>query len=155
MPTLLVVHHSVSQHTEELIHAALDGTWETGIKGVTVRSRAALAATVTDALEADAFLLITPANFGYMSGALKHFFDQIYYQCRLDTVGSPYAAIVHGNNDTGGAVRAIETIATGLQWEAAARPVAVVGEPSDADVASCRELGATLAALIMPDDDTA
>ena len=51
-------------------------------------------------LEADGYLLGTPANLGYMSGALKHFFDQIYYPCLDATSGRPFGVYVHGNNDT-------------------------------------------------------
>jgi multimeric flavodoxin WrbA len=113
---------------------------------VEVVRRAALAATAVDVLAADGYILGTSANIGYMSGALKHFFDQIYYPCLDSTVRRPYAAYVHGNSDTTGAVRAIESIATGLSWERVFRPVTVVGEPSKADLEACWELGATVAA---------
>src|SRR5580700_7352529 len=52
-----------------------------------------------------------PANIGYMSGALKHFFDGIYYPCLEATRRRPYGLYVHGASDTGGAVRAVESIA--------------------------------------------
>ena len=53
-------------------------------------------------LEADGVLLGTPANIGYMSGALKHFFDTVYYPCLDATVGLPFGVYVHGNDDTAG-----------------------------------------------------
>src|SRR5438874_3282343 len=84
---------------------------------VDVVARPALSATAVDVLGADGYLLGTPANLGYMSGALKHFFDQVYYPCLEATRRRPYGLFVHGNEDTTGAVRAIETITTGLQWE--------------------------------------
>ena len=71
--------------------------------------RPALTASVVDALEADGYLLGTPANIGYISGALKHFFDTIYYPCLEHTKGRPFAAYIHGNLGTEGAERAIET----------------------------------------------
>jgi hypothetical protein len=81
-----------------------------------------------------------------MSGALKHFFDQIYYPCLEATVARPYGVYVHGNNDTAGAIRAIEMVTTGLQWRLAQAPVSVVGQPSRADLDACWELGASVAA---------
>jgi NAD(P)H-dependent FMN reductase len=100
-------------------------------------------------LGADGYLLGTPANIGYMSGALKHFFDTIYYPCLTATQRRPYALYVHGNSDTGGAVRAVESIATGLGWRRARPPVTVLGDPGPADHEACWELGATVAAELV------
>ncbi|ORI12064.1 flavodoxin [Rhodococcus sp. 1163] len=146
--TLLVVHHTPSPATRELLEAVLAGANDPDIDGVTVRSVPALGATISDVLGADGYLFGTPANFGYMSGALKHFFDTTYYPC-LDAVASrPYGMWVHGNNDTVGAVSAIAKIATGWALE----NVSAALELTTADKAakdSCYELGGTLAATLM------
>src|SRR5689334_25419189 len=105
MARLLVVHHTASPACEEMLDAVLAGARTDEIEGVEVEVRPALSATASDVLAADGFILGTPANIGYMSGALKHFFDQIYYPCRQATEGRPYGYYVHGNNDTAGAVR--------------------------------------------------
>ena len=110
--------------------------------------RPALSATASDVLDADGYLLGTPANLGYMSGALKHFFDTIYYPCLDATVGRPYAVYVHGNNDTDGALASIEKVTSGLRWRLAQRGLAIIGEPSRADADACWELGAALGALL-------
>lgn len=151
MAILLIVHHTPSPALHSMLEAVRSGATAPEIEGVEVVVRAALAATAVDVLGADAYILGTPANLGYMSGALKHFFDQVYYPCLEDTVGRPYGLYVHGNNDTGGALRAVETVTTGLRWRAAQPPVAVVGEPSRADLDACWELGAAVAAgLTLP-----
>ncbi len=77
MPTLLVVHHTTSPAMHSMFDAVMSGATDARIEGVDVVARAALAATAVDVLAADGYLLGTPANLGYMSGALKHFFDQI------------------------------------------------------------------------------
>jgi len=146
MARLLIVHHTPSPATQALLEAVVAGASAPEIEGVEVVVRPALVANAIDVLEADGYLLGTPANIGYMSGALKHFFDQIYYPCLSATAQRPYACWVHGNNDTGGAVRGIETIATGLSWRRVQAPVSVVGEPRRDDLDACRELGASVAA---------
>jgi multimeric flavodoxin WrbA len=118
---------------------------------VEVIRRPALSVTVPDVLGADGYLLGTAANLGYMSGALKHAFDTIYYPCLDATRGRPYGVYVHGNNDTTGAIRGVESITTGLGWNKVAPPVTVIGEPSKSDLRRCWELGATVAAGLMPD----
>src|SRR5438270_5036499 len=146
MPTLLVVYHTPSPSMHAMFEAVMSGATEDSIEGVDVVSRPALAATAVDVLEADGYLLGTPANIGYMSGALKHFFDQIYYPCLDATVSRPYGMYVHGNLDTTGAVHAIESITNGLKWRQVSKPVTVLGKPEKADLEACWELGATVAA---------
>lgn len=135
---------------QAMFEAVVAGATNDEIEDVEVVRRPALAATPSDAVEADGYILGTPANIGYMSGALQVFFDSVYYQI-LDTAGGrPYATYVHGNSDTVGAVRAIESIATGLGWQRVFRPVTVTGTPTKADLEACWELGATVAARLMP-----
>lgn len=151
MAHLLIVHHTPSPSLEAMLDAVVSGASDDAIEGVEVTVRAALAATAVDVLAADAYVLGTPANLGYMSGALKHFFDQVYYPCMGETAGRPYGLYVHGNNDTTGAVRAITSIASGLEWKQIRDPLTVVGDPTDADLGSCWELGATVAAGLTMD----
>ncbi len=149
-PTLLVVHHTTSPALEAMLTSVLDGTRAEGIEGVEVLVRPALSATAADVLSAGGYLLGTPANMGYMSGALKHFFDTIYYPCLQETVGAPMGLYVHGNLDTAGAQRSVHTIATGLQWQPVTDDVVVLGEPTTTDLEDCWNLGATSAAALMP-----
>jgi multimeric flavodoxin WrbA len=146
MPTLLHVHHTTSPAVHAMFEAVQAGATNPEIDGVNVVARAALQATAHDVLSADGYLLGTPANLGYMSGALKHFFDQIYYPCLTSTTARPYGVYMHGNNDTTGALRAVEMVTTGLEWRLAQAPVSVLGEPSRADLDACWELGAAIAA---------
>ncbi|WP_432192447.1 flavodoxin family protein [Streptomyces sp. bgisy027] len=149
MPTLLIVHHTPSPNCQAMLEAVVSGATAPEIEGVDVVRRAALSATASDVLDADAYLLGTPANLGYVSGALKHFFDQIYYPCLDATRGRPFGYYVHGGSDVTGAVRAVDSITTGLAWQRAAQPVTVTGEPGRADIEACWELGAALAAGLM------
>ena len=149
MPVLLVVHHTSSPATQELLEAALDATKADGLEEVDVVVRPALSATAVDVLAADGFVLGTPANIGYMSGAMKHFFDTVYYPCLTAKRGAPYGTYVHGNNDTGGAIRAIESIATGMGWQRVHDAVAVIGAPDKAAIEAVWELAATVAATLI------
>ncbi len=135
----------------EMLEAVLAGARDDAIEGVEVEVRPALGATVSDVLAADGYLLGTPANIGYMSGALKHFFDCVYYPVLEATVGRPYALYVHGGSDATGAVRSVETIVTGLRWKRLRDPVTVIGTPDAVAREACWELGATMAASLMPE----
>jgi multimeric flavodoxin WrbA len=148
MSRLLVVHHTPSPALQAMFEAAVSGARTDEIENIEVVIRPALTAAAVDVLEADGYLLGTPANIGYMSGALKHFFDGIYYPCLEATRRRPYGLYVHGASDTGGAVRAVESIATGLQWRKVRPPACVTGAPSRPDLEACWEIGALLAAEI-------
>ena len=143
---LLVVHHTVSPPLDTLLQAVLEGARTPEVGDVEVVVRPALTAAALDVLEADGYLLGTPANLGTMSGALKHFFDTIYYPCLEATGRRPWGVYVHGNSDVDGAVRDVERIVTGLGWRAVAEPVRVVGAPGRDDIDACWNLGATVAA---------
>lgn len=147
--TLLVVHHTPSPATRELLKAVLAGARDPEISGVTVKSMPALAATVTDMLAADGYLFGTTANFGYMSGALKHFFDTVYYPSLDHVAGRPYGLWVHGNNDTAGAASAVDKIVTGLALVKAADVLEVTTVVDGAVRERAYELGGTLAATLM------
>jgi NAD(P)H-dependent FMN reductase len=146
MAVLLVVHHTPSPALQSLLEAARAGA--ALVPEVEVVTRPALSASASDLLTADAVLLGTPANLGYMSGALKHFFDVVYYPCLEAKVGLPYGVYVHGQNDTTGAANSIEKATTGMKWRLIAAPVLIVGDPSAADRDAVTELGGTLAATI-------
>lgn len=145
---LAVVQHSRGGSTGELCRAAVGaaGAVTDTSEPVEIRTWGAFDAGPLDVLWADALLLATPAHFGYMSGALKDFFERIYLPCLDQTPGLPYALIVKGDTDVDGAVSSVQKIATGLQWNLVLPPVTVVGAITAADVEAAAELGATLAA---------
>jgi multimeric flavodoxin WrbA len=146
MRRLLLVHHTPSPAMQTMFESVLAGARTDEIEDVEVVVLPALTAGAADVLGADGYLLGTPANIGYMSGALKHFFDTIYYPCLEATRRRPYGLYVHGASDTTGAVRAVESITGGLAWQQVRPPVRVVGQPGKTDLEECWELGAIVAA---------
>lgn len=148
MPRLLVVHHTVSPPLDTILQAALDGARTPEVDDVDVEVVPALRASAIDVLDADGYLLGTPANLGSMSGALKHFFDVVYYPCLEATSGRPWGLYVHGNSDVDGAIHDIERIVTGLGWRPVAAPLRAVGAVDRAVTDAAWELGAVLAATL-------
>lgn len=149
-PRLLVIHHTPSVGMQQMLEAVLAGTRDPDVPSCDVIVRAALAATAPDVLEADAFLLGSPVNIGYISGALKHFFDQIYYPTLHARQGAPFGVWLHGATDAAGAVRAIDAITTGLGWRRGHDDVIAIGGVSAGVEEQCYSLGATIAALADP-----
>ena len=146
MPRLLLVHHTPSPNLQALLEAAREGV--AMVEEVELTVRPALSAGPADVLGADGVLLGTTANIGYMAGALKHFFDTIYYPCLDATVGLPYGVYVHGGDDTAGALSGIEKIVTGLRWKQVAAPLSLIGAPGPSDLENVRELAATVAVTL-------
>jgi NAD(P)H-dependent FMN reductase len=159
MARLLIVHHSPTDTVRALTDAVVAGAHDDEIEGVEVVVREALTAAADDVLAADGYLFGTTANFGYMSGALKHFFDTIFLEAggALSDDGSaapgsggkkPYGLWVHGRYDTTGAVRSVQSIVGALPWTQAADVLEVLGDVGEAQRAAAYELGGTLAALL-------
>lgn len=166
MPRLLVVHHSPTPTMQALTASVLAGARDDEIEGVDVIDVPALdfatgRAGAADLLAADGYLLGTSANFGSMSGALKHVFDSTFLEIggALDadggaggsagtTGGRPVGLYVHGRYDTTGAVRSVTAITGALGWKQGYQHVEVLGDPSEADHADAYTLGGTIAALL-------
>jgi NAD(P)H-dependent FMN reductase len=140
---LLVVHHTPSPNLQAVLEAVREGA--ALVEEVETVVRPALSAGAADLLAADGVVLGTPANIGYMSGALKHFFDTVYYPCLDATIGLRYGVYVHGGDDTTGALRAITTITGALRWEQVAAPLSLTGAPTREQLEAARELAATVA----------
>ena len=143
---LLIVHHSQSGTTSQMADAVIRGANSPDIDNVEVRSRAALDATADDLLWCDAFILGTPENFGYMSGAMKYFLDRSFYDCvdRID--GRPFALFVRAGNDGTGAITSLRRILKGLAAREVQEPVLIAGKFDAARLVECEELGMTMAA---------
>ena len=162
MPQLLVVHHSPTRSMRTLLDSVLAGATDDAISGVEVLVRPALEATADDVLASDGYLLGSTANFGYMSGALKHFFDSTFLQVggalsstgaadesSGQTSGRPFGLYVHGRYDTNGAVRSVLSITGALKWKQAAATLEVMGDVTDEHRDAAYDLGGTLSALLM------
>jgi multimeric flavodoxin WrbA len=166
MPRLLIVHHSPTRALAALTDAVVAGAHDDAIVGVEVVVLEALAfargeAGHEDLLAADGYVLGTTANFGYMSGAMKHVFDSTFLQIggALSDDGSgkpsegvtarrPFGLYVHGRYDTTGAVRSVLSITGALGWKQGYGVVELMGDVSSADTGSAYELGGTIAALL-------
>ncbi|MEN9806350.1 MAG: hypothetical protein RL756_858 [Pseudomonadota bacterium] len=146
MKHLLIVHHTKTGNTGQLADAVYEGARDPEVTGVIVRARLAQAADADDLRWAHGLVLGTPENFGYMSGALKDFFDRTFYETEGELAPLPYALFVSAGNDGTGAIREIRRIGNGYRFREVQPPVIVRGTPDAAGLARCRELGLALAA---------
>lgn len=144
--TLLIVAHAPSANTLRLRDAVLEGARAAAGADVAVRVVAPLDAGAPDVLAANGVILGTPENLGTMSGALKDFFDRIYYPCLERTQGMPYALYVRAGHDGTGTRRAVESIATGLRWRPVQDALVCRGPFDEGFATRCGELGALMAA---------
>ncbi|MDX1517538.1 MAG: flavodoxin family protein [Woeseiaceae bacterium] len=143
---LLIVYHSQSGSTSRMAEAVIRGAGSDDVGDVDVRALTALEADADDLLWCDAFILGTPENFGYMSGAMKYFLDRVFYPCEGKVSGKPYALFIRAGNDGSGAVSSIQRILAGLAVREVQEPLMMVGEFDEACLARCEELGLTMAA---------
>ena len=146
MKKLLVVSHTPSDNTRALTRAVLAGASHPDIDGIEVIHTQPLQTGAEEVMAADAIILGSTENFGYMSGAMKDFFDRIYYPCLEKTESLPYALFIRAGNDGLGAQSSIERIVKGLAWKQVQAPLICCGDWQDLFAEQCEELGMTLAA---------
>jgi len=146
MKKLLIVSHTPSNNTRAMTGAVLMGATHKDIDGVEVRLTQPLETDAEEVLDADAILLGTTENFGYMSGGMKDFFDRIYYPCLEKTESLPFALFIRAGNDGLGARSSIERITKGLAWKQVQEPLICCGAWQESFLDQCEELGMTLAA---------
>ncbi|MCP5161469.1 MAG: flavodoxin family protein [Hahellaceae bacterium] len=145
--TLLIVAHCPSPNTETLKNAVLRGASHPDLaQSILPLWKPPLETTAEDVLKADALILGTPENLGYMSGALKDFFDRIYYPVLELKQGLPFAYYIRAGHDGTGTQRAIQTITTGLRWRAVQPPLICKGSYQEEFETQCEELGLYVAA---------
>jgi len=155
MKTLLVIYHSMTGGTEQMVHALSAGA--AAEESVRARLLHASAARATDVLAADGYVFATPENLAAISGLMKDFFDRCYYPA-LDRInGKPYAAVICAGSDGQNAARQIQRIATGWRLRPVAEPLIVCTRAQTPekilspktigadDLDRCRELGTALA----------
>ena len=146
MKKLLIVAHAPSENTQLMVEAILKGAQHSDIEQVKTSWILPLETTPEDVLACDAIILGTTENLGYMSGALKDFFDRCYYPCLEVKQGLPCALYVRAGNDGTGTCRAVESICTGLRWNWIRPPLVCSGGWQSTFLDQCEELGMTMAA---------
>jgi len=145
--TLLIVYHTGGVKTAEMANAVARGARAADADGeVRVALKRCAEAGAEDVLAADALILGTPENFGYMSGMMKDFLERVFYPCEGRVEGRPWALFVGAGQDGAGAVSSVERIVTGLRMKKAHEPVIGLKELTPEVLARCEELGATFAA---------
>ena len=143
MAKILIVYHSQTGNTEKMAKAVAEGA--AGIENTGLTVKRAFEATLEDLLNCDGIAIGTPENFGYMSGAIKNFFDRTFYPSQGKIFKKPYVIFISAGNDGRGARNSIERIALGYPLKKVYEPVIARGKITDEILEQCRELGATLA----------
>jgi multimeric flavodoxin WrbA len=142
--TLLIVYHTHGAKTAQMAEAVARGASTESEVNVVLRRCGE--AGPQDMLGADAIVLGTPENFGYMAGMMKDFLERVFYPCEGKVEGRPYALFVSAGQDGSGAVSSVERIVTGLRLKKVQEPIVALRELTPETLARCEELGAMLAA---------
>jgi len=150
-PTLLIIAHTPSPNTKALAAELLAGASEGDIENVDVQLCSPFDCDAERVLASDAIILFTTENFGYMSGALKDFFERIYYPC-LDqperNEAKPYALVIRAGLDGTGTHIAVHKITSGLKWKEVQETTLCKGEHNDQFLSQCHQLGLIMAASL-------
>jgi NAD(P)H dehydrogenase (quinone) len=153
MPTVLILYHSKTGHTEEMAKAV-----EEGVKSEKVRvvRKKVNQATLKDLLEADGIILGSPTYYGTMAAEMKAFLDKsVQHHGKLE--GKVGAAFSSGGGLGGGVettvldmVKALlihGMVVQGDPWGSHYGTVSI-GRANAAAKKECRKLGERVARLV-------
>lgn len=143
--SLLILAHTPSPNTTEMVAAMADACRKS-LETLSCRVLPPLSAGAEDLLAAKGVLLFTPENFGSLCGALKDFFERVYYPCLERTQGMPYCLCIRAGQDNGsGAAASVGRIVTGLRWREVQPPLLCAGSYKASFCSSAAEFAATFA----------
>lgn len=145
---LVIISHAPSENTRRMLEAVIQGASHHDVANVDVCYIAPLDTRPEDIKTAQAIIIGTTENLGYMTGLTKDVFDRCYNDCLETTQGMPFTFYVRAGLDGTGTKRAIESIATGLRWRVVQEPLICKGEWNEEFIAQCEELGLTMAASL-------
>lgn len=145
---LIIISHAPSNNTKRMLDAVINGANRQEIENVDVSFISPLDTRPEDIKTAQAVIIGTTENLGYMAGLIKDVFDRCYYPCLESTEGLPFTFYVRAGNDGTGTRRAIESITTGLSWRLVQEPLICRGEFKEEFVTQCEDLGMTMAASL-------
>jgi len=145
---LIIIAHAPSTNTQRLLDAVIKGANHPDITNVDVRYIAPLDTRAEDIKNAQAVIIGTTENLGYIAGLTKDVFDRCYYDCLDHTQGLSFCFYIRAGHDGTGARRAIETITTGLRWRLVQEPLICKGDFDEAFITQCEELGLAMAASL-------
>ncbi len=143
---LLVVSNSRTGSTNKLCIEAVAEIKKSNASNIIAYSADSLIAKAKDVIQADAIILGSSENFGYMSGAMKVFFETIYYDVIEEKRGMPFGIIIKAGTSGIGAYNGIIKITNALGWKEAIEPLIIVGSLTDLHLEQARLFGNTLAA---------
>lgn len=146
--TLLIIAHTPSDNTRQLADAVRLGVENPQICGVAARVMSPIDVSPEDIVSADAVIIGTTENLGYMAGLTKDMFDRCYYPCLERTQAKPFSYYIRAGHDGTGTKRAITSITTGLRWKLVQPPLICKGEFCDDFIHQCEALGLAMAASL-------
>ena len=145
---LLIIAHAPSENTKKMADAVVKGATNPEIEDVEVVCKAPLDTQPDDIITAQAVIIGTTENLGYMAGLVKDVFDRCYYPCLEKTQGLPFVFYIRAGHDGTGTKRAIESITTGLKWRLIQEPLVCRGAFQEDFLSQCENLGLTVAASL-------
>jgi multimeric flavodoxin WrbA len=145
---LLIIAHAPSDNTNRMLQAVIRGANHSDLTDVEITYLAPLDTQASDIMSAQAIIIGTTENLGYMAGLIKDVFDRCYNDCLDHTQGLSFCFYIRAGHDGTGTRRAIETITKGLRWKLVQEPLICKGEFDENFISQCENLGLAMAASL-------